>query len=127
MSSILLIDDDPIIRKMGQSYFTAKGHSVMVAKDGREGLSHFKRHNFDLVITDLMMPDVHGFMVIDAVKGSSKGATTPVILLTADIKEPELQSYERKAFADEHVAKPFDIPTLEEKVNALLAEFGDRV
>ena len=34
MSSILLIDDDPIIRKMGQSYFTAKGHSVMVAKDG---------------------------------------------------------------------------------------------
>ncbi len=126
MSRMLIIDDDPVIRKMGQAYFTAKGHNVITAKDGKEGVERFAHGEYDIVITDLMMPNVHGFKVIDYIKLSPKGKNTPVILLTADIKEPELDAYDRKAFEDDYVAKPFDIPVLEAKVKHVLKEFALR-
>ncbi|MCZ7582348.1 MAG: response regulator [Deltaproteobacteria bacterium] len=126
MSRILVIDDDPIIRQMGKAYFTAKGHQVDTAVDGKDGIAKFKASTYDIVITDLMMPVMHGFEFIDLMKGSVQGQKTPVLLLTADRKEPGLDAYERRAWEDDHLAKPFDIPVLEEKVNGLIAEYKDR-
>ncbi len=122
----LIIDDDPVIRKIGQAYFTAKGHSVTTAKDGKEGVEKFKQGEWDVIITDLMMPIYHGFQVIDYIKSTPKGKKIPVILLTADIKEPELDKYERRAFEDDYVAKPFDVPVLEAKIARVLKEFATR-
>ena len=58
MSRILVIDDDPIIRQMGKAYFTAKGHEVMTAVDGKDGIEKYRGGKFDLVIVDLMMETV---------------------------------------------------------------------
>jgi len=126
MSRMLIIDDDPVIRKIVQAYFTAKGHNVISAKDGKDGIERFRQGEYDIVITDLMMPNVHGFKVIDYIKLTPKGKHIPVILLTADVKEPELDAYDRKAFEDAYVSKPFDIPILEAKVKRALKEFADR-
>ncbi|MCC6157959.1 MAG: response regulator [Deltaproteobacteria bacterium] len=126
MASMLVIDDDQIIRKMMQAFFTAKGFNVTVAKDGREGIEKFKVGTYDVVVTDLMMPDVHGYQVIDFIKGSKKGKTTPVVLLTADRNEPELDQYDRSGFEDDYLAKPFDMPILEGKVKSVIREFRER-
>ena len=101
MSRILVIDDDPTMTQLSKAYFTSKGHSVVIARNGKEGLQKFKNQPFDIVITDLMMPGVHGFQVIDAIKKSKVGPKTPIILLTADQNEPELDKYERRAFQDD--------------------------
>lgn len=124
MGNLLVIDDDPTITQMCKAYFTVKGHSVSVAKDGREGLDKFKKGNFDLVITDLMMPEVHGFKVIDDIKMSDRGKKTAVILLSADKDEPDLKRYKRQEFQDETITKPFDIPALERMINRLLEHFA---
>lgn len=127
MSHILVIDDDPIIRQITKAYLTAKGHAISVANDGKEGVRKFEQEDVDLVITDLMMPKMHGFEVVDAIKLSSKGLQTPVILLTADKDEPELAKYERRRFQDNTLNKPFDMPALDQMVNDLLQEFADRL
>jgi len=126
MAKMLVIDDDPIITQMCKAYFTAKGHTVTVALDGKEGLEKYKKGIFDIVITDLMMPTVHGFRVIDEIKLSSRGDKTAVILLSADKDEPNLKNYKRKKFQDDTINKPFDIPVLERMVAKLLEEFADQ-
>jgi len=126
MSKILVIDDDPMITQLCKNYFRVKGHNVTIARNGKEGLKIFDRERFDLVITDLMMPETHGFQVIDAIKMSKKGASIPILLLSADINEEELREYDRKRLPDETLAKPFDIPDLERKVKDLLEQFSDR-
>ena len=87
MRRMLMIDDDPIIRKICKTYFASKGFAVDVAENGKEGLRKFKATRYDIVITDLMMANVHGFQVIDAIKASAAGQETPIILLTADRHE----------------------------------------
>jgi len=126
MARILVIDDDPTITQMCKAYFTVKGHQVTIAKDGREGLSKFQGAEFDLVITDLMMPNVHGFKVIDQIKATPRGQKTAVLLLTADRNEPDLQEYDRTHFQDDTLGKPFDMPILEAKIKELLREMADR-
>lgn len=126
MPKLLFIDDDPIMRKLCKAYFTAKGHRIEVAGDGKEGLEKFSKDKYDLVITDLMMPNVHGFEVIDAIKKSKRGESTPVLLLTSDAKEPSLQRYDRQYAQDDTLTKPFDIPVLEKRINQLLQEYKDR-
>jgi len=126
MSRLLIIDDDPLICQMCSAYFSSKGHQVVTAKDGKDGLDKFSRHDFDLVVTDLMMPRRHGYEVIDAIKLSNKGETTPIVLLTADAHEPDLEAYNRRKFQDDTLTKPFDIPMLEHKISDLLREFADR-
>lgn len=126
MPTMLVIDDDPIIRKMVQAYFGAKGFTVTSAKDGKEGVDRFKTGPYDIVITDLMMPEMHGYQVIDIIKSTKRGKNTPTILLTADRNEPELDQYDRHGFEDDYLAKPFDIPILEAKVRDVLKEFRER-
>lgn len=126
MGKFLVIDDDPIILQITSAFFKAKGHQVVTARDGKEGIHKFETDRFDLVITDLMMPKTHGYQVIDHIKKTQKGKLTPVILLTADQNEPELDQYDRNKFQDDTLTKPFDIPILEKMVNDLMDEFEDR-
>lgn len=126
MSRILFIDDDPVILQICSAYFGAKGHKITVARDGADGFKKFSIGGFDLVVTDLMMPNKHGYQLIDAIKHTANGEKTPIILLTADKDEPELEKYERHHFQDDTLSKPFDMPILDRKINDLLQEFAER-
>ncbi|HPM78595.1 MAG TPA: response regulator [bacterium] len=126
MSRFLFVDDDPVILQICSAYFGAKGHNVTVARDGAEGFKKFSLTRYDLVVTDLMMPNKHGYQLIDAIKHSPTGEKTPVLLLTADKDEPELDKYARHHFQDDTLTKPFDMPILERKINDLLREFAER-
>jgi DNA-binding NtrC family response regulator len=77
---ILLVDDEEIILDTYSSLLDEKGYSVVATNCGRKALEVFFSHFFDLVITDLAMPEVDGFRIIEEVKRSSPH--TPVIVFT---------------------------------------------
>lgn len=81
MKSILLIDDDPVVRSLVSGILRKNGYNVFVAKDGREGIDLTKEKQPDLVITDYQMPGISGIEVLGKIK--KMNAAMPVIMLTA--------------------------------------------
>jgi DNA-binding NtrC family response regulator len=80
---ILLVDDESIILETYSSLLSEKGFSVVTASSGREALETFSRDSFDLVITDLAMPDGDGFKLLEEIK--ERSPHTPVIVFTGKI------------------------------------------
>jgi CheY-like chemotaxis protein/anti-sigma regulatory factor (Ser/Thr protein kinase) len=78
--AVLVIDDEADIRDLVAESLTSRGHQITVAAGGREGLARFAAGHYDVVVTDLSMPDLDGWEVARAIK-SSRGET-PVLLLT---------------------------------------------
>ncbi|RJQ49680.1 MAG: response regulator, partial [Desulfobacteraceae bacterium] len=78
MGSVLVIDDEKMILNIIETALTAFGYTVEVAADGGEGIRKFDEGFYDLVITDLIMPNVDGNGVIDHIRSSSK-KKTPII------------------------------------------------
>lgn len=80
---ILLVDDEPVILETYSALLSEKGFSVVTASSGREALETFSGNSFDLVITDLAMPDGDGFKLLEEIKEISPH--TPVIVFTGKI------------------------------------------
>jgi CheY-like chemotaxis protein/anti-sigma regulatory factor (Ser/Thr protein kinase) len=116
VGSILVIDDETDVRELVADVLEARGYAVTVAADGQEGIARFETGRFDLVLTDLGMPDVNGWEVARVVK--SVRSDVPVLLLTgwADAVDPS-----DRARVDGVVKKPFDLTQLETAVDAALA------
>ena len=88
---ILLAEDDRILRKAGEVSLKKKGYDVIPAVDGEDALAKARAQKPDLVLLDVMMPKMHGFDVLYALKGDPEVRDIPVIMLTnleqpADIK-----------------------------------------
>jgi CheY-like chemotaxis protein/anti-sigma regulatory factor (Ser/Thr protein kinase) len=119
IGSILVIDDDDDVRQLVSDALTAQGHTVTTASGGREGLMHLQTVRYDLVITDLGMPDLNGWEVARAVKVSRPD--TPVLLLTgwADVVDPSAGRG-----VEGIIKKPFDVKILATAVSDALAIRG---
>ena len=115
---ILVVDDEADVREVLADVLLAQGHSVTLAGGGQEALACLERDLFDLVITDLGMPDVNGWDVARAVKSGRQGL--PVLLLTgwADAVEAGVGR------VDAVIKKPFDMTKLAAAVNSALATRG---
>ena len=88
---ILLAEDDRILRKAGETSLKKRGYDVIAAVDGEDALAKAREHKPDLILLDVMMPKMHGFDVLRALKGDATVRDIPVIMLTnleqaADIK-----------------------------------------
>lgn len=116
---ILAIDDQEIIRDLLVNMFGSAGHEVTTAERGEEGIAKFKIQRFDLVVTDLSMPDLSGWEVAREVKRLRPDM--PVILITGwgqNLDEEKL----RESGVDRVVSKPFRIEQLMKTVEELLAK-----
>ena len=102
--NILVIDDDTGLRSVLQTFLQVLGYSVVVAKDGEEGLRTFKSGEFDLVFTDLVMPGAEGLEVIMQIKELKPG--TPIIAITGYDKYSELAT---ALDVDQVLYKPFTL------------------
>jgi len=80
--SVLVIDDDPVILELMDAVLRPEGFEVLKAKDGRHGLQIARERNPDLVVLDLLMPEMNGFEVVDAMHGSPETASIPIVVLT---------------------------------------------
>lgn len=108
MKKILILEDDIKIRRILQLELEHEGYEVVQAKDGIEGLEKFKNEYFDLILLDLMMPNLSGEEVCKKVRSTSQ---IPIIVLTA--KEKLLSKVSLLDMgADDYITKPFEIEEL---------------
>jgi two-component system KDP operon response regulator KdpE len=116
MSRILVVDDEPGIRKVVRDALERDGHEVVPAIDGEEALERFAEGAFDLVVTDLAMPRVDG---LELVKEIRRRSPVPVLVLTVRGEEREKVRLLDQG-ADDYVTKPFGVAELVARVRALL-------
>lgn len=114
--SILVIEDDPFIQELIREYLKAQGYEVETANDGAEGYKKFKTGSFNLVLLDVMLPNMDGYSVCKMIRQQS---TTPIIILTA-LSEEKDQLHAFDLEADDYLAKPFSFNVLVKRVEAVL-------
>jgi DNA-binding response OmpR family regulator len=117
---ILAVDDEERLRILLQSYLRQEGFEVVTATNGREALYMARQEQPDLIILDLMMPEMDGFAFMHA---HNKEANTPVIILTAKLDEQD-KVLGLELGADDYVTKPFSLRELTARVRAVLRRVG---
>jgi two-component system alkaline phosphatase synthesis response regulator PhoP len=119
--TIMVVDDNPDIITIVKTILEGKGYNVWSASSGLELLNHLKTEKPDLIILDIMMPEMDGLEVLGRLKGASEWSMIPVILLTAKVQyEDVLGGY--KLGADYYITKPFTSTQLVNGINLLLGE-----
>lgn len=119
MSEVLVVDDDPDIRNMLVFALEDAGFKVRKAGDGEAALAALEEHPPDLVVLDLMMPNVDGFGVLRGRRQRGLASSTRFLVLTAKTAERDfVRGWELGA--DEYLTKPFDPDRLIEMVKDLL-------
>ncbi|OLZ47249.1 response regulator transcription factor [Amycolatopsis keratiniphila] len=116
MASILLIEDDPLVRRGLQLALNRHGHEVRVAETGEDGLTEFHTAPSDLVVLDLMLPGIDGFEVCRRVRAAGP---VPVIMLTARGDDFDIVTG-LAAGADDYVVKPVQPTVLDARIRAVL-------
>ncbi|MGB8657169.1 MAG: PAS domain S-box protein [Candidatus Zixiibacteriota bacterium] len=102
--AVLVVDDEMAISTVIKKFLEAKGHSVVTSPSGKNGLKIFRKRSFDLVLSDITMPDMDGLELISKVK--SLDQDVKLIVLTGHLAEEKL-NLARKAGADHILTKPF--------------------
>ena len=117
-STILVVDDDPNIRELLTQELTEAGYQVMAATNGREALAAVRRRQPDLVVLDVMMPEMNGFDVAAVLKNDPQTMEIPIVILSI------VQDRERgfRLGIDRYLTKPIDTDLLFREVGALIEQ-----
>lgn len=116
---LLLVDDEPALREAVQAYLQDSGFEVDVASNAREGLELAQQKSPDLVITDIMMPQMDGYQFLQQLRDDPQFKTLPIVFLTArGMTTDRIQGY--NAGCDAYLSKPFDPDELVAIVSNLL-------
>jgi DNA-binding response OmpR family regulator len=119
MPLIVVMDDDAGTRMLVSQVLKKEGFDVMAAEDGAKGLDLIRQFKPDLVVSDVQMPHLDGFEVLDQIRNDPELATTPVILLTS-LQDRTHMRQGMTTGADDYLTKPFAPQELREAVNAQL-------
>jgi len=114
--NILVVDDELEICKLLRRILEKEGYGVSIASDGLQALDKLNNENFDLIVADVLMPNISGTVLLELLK--QRGKDVPVILITG-YPSDELEQYAQKA-ADAYLTKPFHIEQLRETVCRLI-------
>ena len=115
--NVLLVEDEPRVADFIDRGLRAENHGVTVAPSGAEGVELAKSGEFDVIVLDLMLPDMHGFDVCQKLR--LEGDHTPILMLTAmDAIEDRIKGL--KIGADDYLTKPFDFDELLARIEALV-------
>jgi len=114
--SLLLIEDDAELCGMMQEFFAEHGYRATAVHNGRDGLAMAKEGQFDLVVLDVMLPQINGFTVLHQIRRHS---SVPVIMLTARAhRSDRIEGLDKGA--DDYLVKPFDPDELLARIRAVL-------
>ncbi len=117
IARVLVVDDEPPIRRFLRTSLTPQGYDVLEAQDGTEALDTIKRNAVDVVVLDLGLPNMHGFDVIERIRASK--SAVPIIVLSSRADE----AGKVKALdlgADDYVTKPFGMDELLARIRTAL-------
>lgn len=114
---VLLVEDDENLGFVTRDFLDMSGFDVTLSADGLSGLDAFEKENYDIVILDIMMPNIDGFTVAERIR--SKNKTIPIIFLTArSMKDDRIKGL--KLGADDYITKPFSTEELKLRIEAIL-------
>lgn len=120
---VLIAEDETLMADVLGDYFKSGGYETACIKNGLDVLDAFDREEFDLILLDVMLPELDGFSICRYIR---KTSDVPIIMITARCdEEDKLAGYE--AGADDYVTKPFSPRVLTAKADALLRRTGGRV
>jgi two-component system, OmpR family, response regulator MtrA len=111
---VLLVEDDPSIREVAGLGLTQAGFRVTTSGDGRDGLLQFRNQSFDLVVLDIMLPELDGYEVCRQIRSESQ---VPIIMLSAKSDTVDVV-VGLELGADDYVTKPFELPELVARARA---------
>jgi adenylate cyclase len=115
--TVLAVDDQPANLRLLEAVLTPRGYDVRTAGSGAEALDALAKEDVDLVLLDIVMPDMDGYQVCRAIRADERLAFLPVVMITASDKQERLAALE--AGADDFVAKPFEKAELLARVASL--------
>lgn len=119
MTRILVIDDDALILKITSLVLTKLGYQVSVAADGLQGLNLANSEKPDVIIVDVLIPDINGYEITRRLRRNPIHAKTPIMILTSHTElEDKLRAFE--AGADDYMSKPFEPAELAARISKLL-------
>lgn len=120
MQRILVVEDDMDIQELLKNFLQEVGYEIILAGDGAEALSLFSASPFDLVLLDVMLPKIDGFVVCELIRKQSQ---VPIIMLTAlSGEEEQIRGLDLQV--DDYITKPFSMPILIRKIAAVLRRSG---
>jgi putative two-component system response regulator len=106
-ASILVVDDEPAVRRVLEKLLTAEGYDVLLAEDGEQALSLLQVQHVDTILLDVMMPGIDGVEVCRKIRATPGLAHVPVVIVTA-ADDRACRRRAREAGADDFLSKPFD-------------------
>lgn len=122
--TLLLVEDNEELLKLMENVLSSK-YKVLISRNGREALECISNHDIDIIISDVMMPEMDGLELCRRIKNDLNTSHIIVILLTAKTQtEDKLESY--RAGADEYISKPFEIRVLDVRLENLLRSRNKR-
>lgn len=119
MKKILAVDDSASVRQMVDFTLRSAGYEVIAAVDGKDALTKAGREKFDMIITDLNMPNLDGIGLISELRKFPGYSFTPILMLTTE-SQPEKKDAGRKAGATGWIVKPFSAEQLTGVLQKLL-------
>jgi DNA-binding response OmpR family regulator len=123
---VLVVDDDRSLTELLQMVLEDAGYQVTLAENGREAIVSAAKDPPDLIVLDVVMPEMDGWATSDHLLSHERTAKIPIIFLSARVQaEDQLRGWYRGCF--DYLTKPFDIQELLEKVSQALAEPSDAV
>jgi DNA-binding response OmpR family regulator len=123
---VLIVDDDPLIGQFLVDVLDGKGFTVTVARNGKEGLEAARSQKPDLILLDVMMPELNGFQVCEALRRDASLEAIPVVMLTA-MENQKLNELAFEAGAEVCMTKPFQPDRLVNIINLALENAARKV
>ena len=121
MKRILLIEDNEAIRENTAELLELANYMVLPACNGQEGLTIARREEPDLILCDIMMPEIDGFHLLQILRGDSSFEKTPFLFFTASAEKSEIKKG-LEAGANDYIVKPFDADELLQLIGKYLGE-----
>ena len=119
---VLIVDDEADIRRIGElSLQSVGGWDVLLAESGAKGVEAAKAHRPDLILMDMMMPEMDGLTTLEELRKNPELKSTPVVFMTAKVQRDEVSRY-LEAGAVGVVHKPFDPMTLPDEIRKILSD-----
>ncbi len=115
-TSILLVDDDPQLIRLVRANLESAGYRVLAAMDSRSALALVEMETLDLIILDIMLPEIGGYELCQRIR---EFASTPIIMLTAKVEDVD-KVKGLKSGADDYITKPFNVQELLARIEAVL-------
>ena len=117
VKKVLVVDDDPVVVRLVKEFLKTQGYLVETAKDGIDAMILVKKEIPDLIVLDIMMPELNGYDVLRTLKFTDEYKEIPVLLLTA--REQELDTRIGEMMGIEYLQKPVNREAFLEKVKKM--------